>query len=171
MNIREHLNEIMVEYKENWQDDILSPNFDSAIIGISTQFGHDQTVVYDKHYIPEKYSFLETIILLDTSINTVEQIASLNQELLTMNDFDESICGIAYSSKSTNPIMVAYDINTVLQTLMNSGMTDEEAQEYFEYNQIGAYVGIHTPIFIQKMQEPKEPISLLAYELKSDVIL
>jgi hypothetical protein len=31
---------------------------------------------------------------------------------------------------------------------MDDGMTDEEAIEYFEYNQIGAWVGEQTPCFI-----------------------
>ena len=32
---------------------------------------------------------------------------------------------------------------------MEMGMSHEEAVEYFEYNQIGAYVGDHTPCFIE----------------------
>jgi len=38
----------------------------------------------------------------------------------------------------------------VLDKLVEGGMTHEEAVEWFEFNQIGAWVGDKTPCFIEK---------------------
>lgn len=39
-------------------------------------------------------------------------------------------------------------VNNVLEKLQKNGMTYEEALEYYEYNQLGAYVGERTPAFL-----------------------
>ncbi len=44
---------------------------------------------------------------------------------------------------------VCYDIGRVLEILVITGMTEEEAIEYYDFNIAGAYVGPLTPIFIQ----------------------
>lgn len=36
---------------------------------------------------------------------------------------------------------------------MNDGCTEEEALEYFEYNTLGSYVGLSTPIFVTLVKE------------------
>jgi hypothetical protein len=36
-----------------------------------------------------------------------------------------------------------------VQVLINEGMDDEDAWDYFFYNIAGAYVGKHTPLFIK----------------------
>lgn len=46
---------------------------------------------------------------------------------------------------------VVYDQNKIIDTLMaEHKMTDEEAQEFFDFNIAGSYVGQQTPIYIQK---------------------
>ena len=47
--------------------------------------------------------------------------------------------------------VVAYDYERCLEILKErDGMNKEEATEYMEYNVIGAYVGIYSPVFIIK---------------------
>ena len=48
---------------------------------------------------------------------------------------------------------MAYDYDMVIAENMAQGMTYEEAVDYFYYNQIGAYVGDHTPCFVEKIIE------------------
>lgn len=36
-----------------------------------------------------------------------------------------------------------------LEALMAEGMDEEEAQEYFSYNNAGAYVGEQAPVFLE----------------------
>tara|TARA_R100001510_G_C7578444_1_gene152342 strand:- start:495 stop:746 length:252 start_codon:yes stop_codon:yes gene_type:complete len=68
------------------------------------------------------------------------------KEALLMDDFDDCIAGVV--RRCGQPTIICYDRDKVLKQLVDSGMTDEEAVEYFEYNQIGAWVGEHTPCFI-----------------------
>ena len=67
-------------------------------------------------------------------------------EALIMDGFDDCIAGIV--ERIGQPPIICYDRDKVLNNLMSQGMTDEEAVEYFEYNQIGAWVGEQTPCFI-----------------------
>lgn len=50
------------------------------------------------------------------------------------------------------PSIVAYDKDMVLDKHMKEGMTFDEAIEYFEFNQAGAWVGENTPCFIERMK-------------------
>ena len=65
---------------------------------------------------------------------------------LFMDGFDDCIAGVV--QRYGQPTIVCYDKEKVLEQLTDDGMTDEEAREYFEYNQIGAWVGEQTPCFI-----------------------
>lgn len=44
-----------------------------------------------------------------------------------------------------NKYFVAYDTVKIIGILVKSGMTHEEAQEHFEYNMVGGYIGEATP--------------------------
>ena len=67
-------------------------------------------------------------------------------ELLTMDGFDEAILGKA---RRFNIQFVVYDYEKVIEILMED-MNREEAEEYFEYNQVGAWVGEGTPAFLMQ---------------------
>lgn len=76
--------------------------------------------------------------------------------LLFMNpkDYDVAIIGVM-DGKGKNE-SVAYDYEKVIDVNMKMGMSEEDAIEYFNYNQIDAYVGKHTPVFIFKLQNVKK---------------
>lgn len=76
-----------------------------------------------------------------------EQIAEQYPYILLMDGFDECIIGICQRF-GQEPI-VAYDIDKIVESLMNDGMSYEEAVEFYEFNQIGAWVGDSTPCFIE----------------------
>ncbi len=67
-------------------------------------------------------------------------------ETLVMDGFDDCIIGICYRF-GQEPI-IAYDQPAVISKLMEQGMDEDEAIEYFEFNQIGAWMGEYTPCFI-----------------------
>jgi hypothetical protein len=71
--------------------------------------------------------------------------------------YDQAIIGIMRGNgkgkNNSEGISVAYDYDKVIKANMKMGMTEEEASEFFEYNQIGAYVGEYTPVFIYKRGE------------------
>ena len=77
----------------------------------------------------------------------LDLIEEHNPEALKADGFDDAIIGIA--SRCGQPDVIAYDVNKILEVLQErDGMSYEEAQEFFDFNIIGAYMGEHTPIFI-----------------------
>jgi len=68
-------------------------------------------------------------------------------DLLIMDGFDDCIVGIV--ERIGQDSYVIYDKELVLEKLQNNGgMSYEEALEYYEFNQLGAYVGERTPGFL-----------------------
>ena len=77
---------------------------------------------------------------------TRDQIADINPDLVVMDGFDDCILGIGTRFGSEQ--FVIYDLSKVIAQLESQGMTYDEAVEYHEFNQLGAYVGDHTPAFM-----------------------
>ena len=69
------------------------------------------------------------------------------EDLLTADGYDDCILGVAY--EFGRPPRVAYDRDAMIEKLAED-MTHEEAEEYFEFNIAGAYVGENTPTYIDR---------------------
>lgn len=67
-------------------------------------------------------------------------------ELMCMDGYDDCIVGIV--EQFGKPPILCYNKLLVIQKMIDDGASYEEAEEYFEYNQIGAYVGEFTPCFL-----------------------
>tara|TARA_A100000172_G_scaffold22527_1_gene12815 strand:- start:4290 stop:4517 length:228 start_codon:yes stop_codon:yes gene_type:complete len=62
--------------------------------------------------------------------------------------FEEALIG--YGNQFNNYLAI-YDREKCIDILMErDGMDIEEAEEYFEYNVQGAYVGEETPVFLNQ---------------------
>ena len=68
--------------------------------------------------------------------------------------FDEAILGIA-ERFGMEPV-VCYDRTRCIDILARD-MSREEAEEFFEFNTIGAWVGPMTPVFVDVMALGKTP--------------
>lgn len=78
---------------------------------------------------------------------TKEEIESQTDcELIFMDGYDDCIVGTV--ERYGQELCVCYDKSKVLKKLIEDGMSEEEADEFFYFNQIGAYVGPATPCFI-----------------------
>ena len=77
---------------------------------------------------------------------TIYEMLGDDTKALTMDGYDDCIAGVL-ERFGMEPIIV-YDKQRVLERLMQDGATDEEAYEFFEYNQLGAWMGDGTPGFI-----------------------
>lgn len=76
-----------------------------------------------------------------------EYAKSSGQELLFLDGHDNAIIGVA---RQFNTESVAYNKTKVIENLCLRGdMDHEEAIEFFEFNIVGAYVGEHTPTFLE----------------------
>jgi hypothetical protein len=62
-------------------------------------------------------------------------------------EFNEAILGRGSSQLLAEDVLI-YDVDTVLHTLMDEGMSYEDAMEHFTYNIEGSYVGPGTPVWL-----------------------
>ena len=81
---------------------------------------------------------------LDDVMDSLEDNEALLMEPRT--DFDPCIVGTGYLFHH-GPVAV-YDIGKVIAVFVAEGMTEEEAQEHFEFNVIGGWGGDGTPLFV-----------------------
>tara|TARA_R100000908_G_scaffold16484_1_gene6250 strand:- start:266 stop:526 length:261 start_codon:yes stop_codon:yes gene_type:complete len=78
---------------------------------------------------------------------TIDEIAEINPEAMLADGFDDAIMGMCIQF-GAEPI-VAYDYEKCLSILMDRDeMGRADAIDFMEFNVIGSYVGLHTPVFI-----------------------
>lgn len=76
-----------------------------------------------------------------------ERLAEENPEALLLDGFDKAYVGLA--KRPGAPALAVYDRARCIELLVvESGMSEEVAEEYFEHNVACAYVGEHTPIIL-----------------------
>jgi hypothetical protein len=81
-------------------------------------------------------------------LNIREELAEIwDQDLLFMSEpeYDQAIIGVM--ERAGGSPVIAYDTQKILDILERS-MPMEDAQEFFEYNILGAYMGDRTPVYI-----------------------
>jgi hypothetical protein len=70
-------------------------------------------------------------------------------KLIKMDGYDDCILGIV--ERCGKKPFYLYDRELVLDQLMADGATEEEAIDFHEFNQAGAWVGEQSPGFLNKM--------------------
>jgi hypothetical protein len=88
--------------------------------------------------------------LPEERLNIREELAGIwDQDLLFMSEpeYDQAIIGVM--ERAGGSPVIAYDTQKILDILVRS-MPMEDAQEFFEYNILGAYMGDRTPVYITK---------------------
>ena len=82
----------------------------------------------------------------DVSTERWEEVMFTYDGCLMADGFEEALIG--FGTRFNGPVTV-YDLNKCLDILVErDGMNYDEAQEYMDFNVLGAYVGEETPIFI-----------------------
>jgi len=88
-------------------------------------------------------------------IEDIIEIEGEDNEILLADGFEDAYMGIARQFTKT-PLAI-YDRNKCIDILVNrDGMSEEEAEEYFQYNVEGAWVGENTPMFLQPLKLTEE---------------
>ena len=72
-----------------------------------------------------------------------------DMEILLADGFDDAFIGIG---QQFSKFMAVYDKLKCIEILSDQGMSEEEAEEYMDYNVTGAYMGENTPVFIEGME-------------------
>lgn len=71
-----------------------------------------------------------------------------DEEVLLADGFDDAFIGLG---RIAGTVIACYDREKCIQELMQD-VNREEAEEYFEFNVQGAYVGPNTPCFIETVE-------------------
>jgi len=76
--------------------------------------------------------------------------------MLLADGLEDAFVGVCERFGFPEPV-AAYDRDKCIEILMRDGGTREDAEEYFYFNTIGAWVGEQTPVFV-RMVTLKEAI-------------
>jgi|TARA_Y100000816_G_scaffold31141_1_gene19927 hypothetical protein len=69
--------------------------------------------------------------------------------MLKWDGFDSAIIGVG--ERNNTDSMIVYDYDKMINVLVTrDSMTHEEAEEYLDFNVIGAWIGDTTPIIVNK---------------------
>ena len=69
--------------------------------------------------------------------------------MLKWDGFDSAIIGVG--ERNNTDSMIVYDYDKMINILVTrDSMTHEEAEEYLDFNVIGAWIGDTTPIIVNK---------------------
>lgn len=71
----------------------------------------------------------------------------LYEQLKLPDSFDTALIGTAH--RVGQGLLLVYSVDGILDVLERQGMSPEEAQEWFDYNIEGAYLGPGTPIYVR----------------------
>ena len=75
-----------------------------------------------------------------------EELMEVYDGCLMADGFEEALVG--FGTRFNNPVTI-YDLRKCLDILVRrDGMSQEEAEEYMDFNVLGAYVGEETPIVL-----------------------
>ena len=66
--------------------------------------------------------------------------------MMQMDGYDDCVAGTVIRF-GMSPVL-CYDLHKVIAKMVDDGMTEEEAYEYYNFNMLGAWVGDGTPVFI-----------------------
>jgi hypothetical protein len=78
-------------------------------------------------------------------------VSSCSPKALVADGLDRAILGVL--KRPDGPDLVVYSCDRVVASLVEDGMTLDEAEEYASFNIYGAYVGPGTPLFVRVESE------------------
>ena len=67
-------------------------------------------------------------------------------DILFADGYDNAIEGVVWDGERTR---VVYRMESILEILMDQGMTYDEASEYFDFNVAGSHMGVYTPLYLE----------------------
>lgn len=147
----------IMEYGDCPETAFMEVEYDDCLIGMCYRIGDDYSPAYDLSKIlakhPDKETSIEDMIRQlvekhpDTAfvkhISSVEELSEYNDEALLFDDLQEALIGIRFGI-GEKPVAL-FDCQRCISCLMGDDMDEESANEWFQYNTIGSYVGVNTP--------------------------
>jgi len=86
--------------------------------------------------------------IMKTLQETLENCLYDDETVKLADGFEDAFVGIG---RQFGKPMAVYNKFKCIELLIKEGMSEEEAEEYFQYNVEGAWVGENTPIFLETL--------------------
>jgi len=84
-------------------------------------------------------------------LTKLKELIDVDEPIMLADGFEEAFVGIA--RQCGNPVAI-YHREKCIKILMRKGMSEDEAEEFFEYNIEGCYSGEQTPAYLDWILEP-----------------
>jgi hypothetical protein len=78
----------------------------------------------------------------------MDRLAEEYPDLMRMDGFDDAILGVV---ERIGLQTVCYDLKKVIAILMEQGMDEQDAWDWYQFNMLGAWVGEATPVFLETL--------------------
>ena len=78
-------------------------------------------------------------------------ITGQNEDAIIYDDMADAFIGMC--EQFGRPPVVAYDFNKCIKILIEDGMDEDEAMDYFYVNTLGTWAGDSTPVFITMYED------------------
>jgi hypothetical protein len=80
----------------------------------------------------------------------IARLAEANENALLADGYEDALVGVGHRAGGA---VAVYDWEKCLKVLMDRDkMTYEEAQEFFDFNTLGSFVGEFTPVFLETFE-------------------
>jgi len=76
-------------------------------------------------------------------------LEEINPDAIVLTGFDDCIVGLCNTFEGTR---LLYSEKSIINSL-SKDMSVEEAEEYYEFNILGGYLGTYTPIFLMDLED------------------
>jgi len=78
-------------------------------------------------------------------------MAAFDEDMLLADGYEDAVLGVA--ERCGQPSLVVYDADQCINVLVKrDGMDHDDAEEFFHFNTLGAWMGEHTPLFLWKYE-------------------
>ena len=80
-----------------------------------------------------------------------DKLAEINPEMLLADGLEDAFIGVTTNHHHSQ--VAVYSHEKCIKILVDrDGMSEEEAEEFFQFNTLGAYVGKHGPLFVAEVE-------------------
>lgn len=89
-----------------------------------------------------------------------------DEEVVIYHGYDDAVVGMG-TQFTRGPVLI-YDYEKIIAALVNEGMSEDEAVEYYDFNIEGSWVGERTPVIVNFRFEPARPPAPLSAYRRTD---
>lgn len=86
-----------------------------------------------------------------TANRVVLQLSDLNPDAVLLSNMDDALIGVGYVGHH-DPVAV-YSKAKIFAKLLNDGLSQEDADEYYVGKFLGQWAGEQTPVILDDLQE------------------